>query len=434
MTQPPSWWESLVADPVTQRFGIDWRDPSDFKPVTDESWTGTMSNELLDSLDARARDSKVLIASGPSIKRRGTTEPSTVHWYLDPAEPQQLWCALDECYAAWLWIPVAPTAEAIADALEQSHPSPQLNRQQLTKFNRGFLGFAHEVAIPQIHSGDMVAFNGPDLDRYVTGIQYLEFGSWASSRLDDPLQADVDYESPQAVLTAANQRNIQAQLLGRIPSKTWRTLHSRSYLSFEVHTRDVVCVSVRYRPSPSSHHSVVAALNSEYDSHFPADLPLDVVGALAGFQYAREHHLIHNLTQPEHSQQLSAAIRIFAALWSGDLQQTFQLREFCKHEDPDVRLALARVASWYGYRFLLEEIALAETAPDTIASLESLIIQGSKADVFNAFADDFEDRPVIVDRNGEHVETWGHSDDEVPDEDDIDDGDQDWDEDAERNK
>jgi hypothetical protein len=418
MTQPPDWWESLIADPVTQRLGIDWHAPSDWKPVDDEAWTGTMSNELLDSMDAQQRAGKVLVGSGPAVSRRAMGHDSKVNWFLDPEQPQQLWCALGEFYAAWLWVPIAPTASAVAEVLSASHPRPELTRLDLTSFTRGFLGFRDEVLVPHVYSGDMVELNGHDLDRYFTGVEYVEQSSWASAKLDDPMRDEVESVSPVVMLAASKQNNSNTQLLGRIPSMTWRTAHSRSYLSFEIHSRAVVCASVRYRPAPASHQDVVKRLNDEYNADFPTDLPLDVIGALSGFNFARETGLIHNLTEPEDMDQLAAGIRIFAALWCGDLKQTARLREFAGHEEPTVRLAVAQAASWYGYRFLLEEIALAETEPDMIAALENLVIQGSDPDTFNAFGDHFHEQPVMIDRNGDAVHTWTHDpgDDEPEDE------------------
>jgi hypothetical protein len=67
--------------------------------------------------------------------------------------------------------------------------------------------------------------------------------------------------TPLPAITGFKRRNhTSAQMLGRIPSMTWRTVHSRSYVSFEIHQRDIVCAAVHYRPSPESHQKVGGAI------------------------------------------------------------------------------------------------------------------------------------------------------------------------------
>ena len=410
MRQPPDWWADLIAETTARQLGIRWNNPDEFKPVDDEAWTGTMSNEHLDALDAQQRAGKVVVGTGPQVTNRGTGTTATVQWYLDPAAPQRLWCALAEFYPAWLWIDVEPRADELAAVLSASHPKPRLDRRTLTAFSRGFLGFRPEVGIPNIHSGEMVPFNGADLDGYFGGVRYVEPGGWGSSRLDDPLPDDLPVGDPDDLAAAAGVDS-HAQLLGRVPSMTWRTLHSRSHLSFEVHMRGLVYAAVRYRPSPPTHRAVLRRFNENYRSCFPLDMPLDVVGALAGFQFATEETLEPFLTEPRDTIELATGLRVFAGLWCGDLRRVHRLREFADHTDPGVRLELARAANWYGYRFLLEEIALAETDPEMVANLEGLIIEGSRPDTFNAFGDHFDERPIMIDRNGAPVDTWDDADD-----------------------
>lgn len=404
MTQPP-WWETVTKDPLTQELGISWRDPESFEPAAEQAWTGTMSNARLDSIDYARRRRKLLVGTGPEVARRDRQHPSRVHWYVDADEPELLWCSLDRSYSAWLWVPIEPTPQAVAEVLSHSHPRTPLTRLDMSATARGFLGFRNDLLIPQVETDGMVPFNGADLDTYFTGVKYLDDGSWASNRFDDPYDDDS---------VAGSQRRARTQRLGRIPSKSWRTLHSRSYLSIEVHSRAVVCAKAQYRPSPRSHRTVVSRLNTEAETDFPIDLPLDVVGALSGFQFARERDLIHNLTSPENNEQLASGIQIFAALWCGDLRESYRLRDYAAHEDADVRLATAQVANWYGYRFLLEEMALSETDPGLRESLEGLIIQGGSPDTYNAFSESATDGPVIADSNGAPIEAFDGSGSDAP--------------------
>jgi hypothetical protein len=180
---------------------------------------------------------------------------------------------------------------------------------------------------------------------------------------------------------------------------------------------------VQYRTSPASHQKVVAQLRAETGIDYPVDLPLDVIGALGGFGFNRERDLLANLEAPEQPGHLLGGIRVCAALWSGDLRSTMRLREFADHADPEVRLTLARVAQWYGYRFLFEELSLAETDPDLLGRFEYLqITLGSDGgDPYNAFDDYFSGSAIMIDQQGEPVEVENRADwddDEYDDEED----------------
>ena len=420
MTPQPEWWAGLTADPAVRALGVAWRSPEDWEALEDSGPSdGTMTNTAFRGLHTAACEGKYLVGMGPGITRRFMGIDTVACWYLDPAKPDVLWCALDQSYAGWLWVPVGPTVDGIAEVLSSSHPTPALRRTELTSFARGFLGFYGQVELPNVYSGEFVDFNGHDLDRYMTMVHYTEVDSWGSSHLEDPMADDVEPVSPLVMSAFKRQNQTSAQLLGRIPSMTWRTLHSRSYVSFEVHQRDIVCAAVHYRPSPASHRNVVAQLRQETGIDYPVDLPLDVIGTLGGFGFSREQDLIGNLDDPETPDHLMGSMRVLAALWSGNLRHTLRLRRFAADTDPEVRMALARIANWYGYRFLFEDLALTETDPGLLERFECLqVTLGSDGgDRYNAFGDYFSGSPIMVDYNGdavevEHPEAWDDDEDE----------------------
>lgn len=428
MTETPPWWAGLTTSPRTARLGIAWRPPSEWDddPKDEVSLFGTMRTGADEALDARIRAGKVLVGTGPEVMRRGIPLEAPVHWYLDPAEPSRLWCALGPFYFAWLWVPVEPEPAALAEVISHSHPKPSLTDGDMTGFTRGYLGNRDRVVVPHVYSGDMVQFNGHDLDRYFVGVQYAETGHWASSHTNDPLRDDFE-ASPISFLANSRSNNAQAQRLGRIPSMTWRMLHSRAYLSFEIHTRYEVYVSVRYRPSPASHRPVVERLNRELDFDYPTDLPLDVIGALNGFLLSSEGELAPHLDVPYEDVD-PMALRVHAALWCGDMRRTRRLADYVGHPSREVRVELARLANWYGYAWLAEELALAETEPELREAFEDLAVSGGNPDTYNAFNDYFSDLPIMIDDAGRPVATW--SDDEEDEdyenyEDEDDDGDED---------
>lgn len=403
----PPWWQAVTEADSVRESGIEWRQPGEWTPADETSDGGTLSNEVTRALDAEIREGKLLVGTGPSITMRGMGIDIDAHWYLDPAAPEKLWCALGYFFDARLWIPVDPTPDALAEVLSSSHPKPESPTRALTGFARGFLGFRDEVLIPNVYDGQMVPFNGHDLDRYTTMMSYLEHSSWGSAHAEDPYRDDFEAVSPLEMGAYEQQHQLKAQLLGRVPSMTWRALHSRALLSFEIHARGLVFAAVRYRPTPKSHHVVVERLNAALDMNYPLDLPLDVLGALTCFDFLTEPDLAHLLDEPESGQHLATALHVYAALWHGDVRATLRLREFVAHPEPEVRRAVRRVAADYNYRFLFEEAALADPRAEDLEQLERFLIFGGEPDNYNAFGDHFAgQQPVMVDKEGREVEVY----------------------------
>lgn len=403
----PQWWQSLTEDEAVTALGITWREPKDWEPPGEDSSAGTLNNEATRELDAQIRESALLVGTGPSVSMRGLGIEAVAAWYLDPSDPQRLWCALGDFYDPRLWIPVDPNPDALAEVLSASHPKPASPNTELTGFVRAFLGFRREVLLPNVYGGQLVPFNGHDLDRYTTLMRYLEHASWGSSHAEDPYQDDFEAVSPLELGAYEQRHRLKAQLLGCVPSMTWRTLHSRSLLSFEIHSRGLVFAAVRYRPTPKSHHAVVERVNTAFDMNYPLDLPLDVLGALTCFDFLTEPDLGHLLDEPESGKHLATALHVYAALWHGDLRKTLRLRDFVAHPEPEVRQAVLRVAADYNYRFLFEEAALADPESPDLPQLERFLIFGGDPDNYNAFGDDFAgQQPVMVDKDGRPVEVY----------------------------
>lgn len=422
----PPWWDALTNDATLREPGIDWRPPAEWAPGDKpDTVMGTIQVPRFEDADTRLRAGKVAVGTGPVTTRRGMGHDVAVTWYLDPEAPDRLWCALCDDYPAWLWIPVEPAAAPITAVLAGMFPRPELFATDLTAFARGFLGMTSEVRVPNVYTGEFVELNGLDLDRYFTGVPFVEPQSWGSAHLDDPLRDDIGSVSPIVALAVARNGGHKQQRIGRIPSMTWRTMHSRSYLSIEIHQRSLVCAAVRYRPAPPAHQAVVAAVNERFDTWFPADLPLDVIGALTGYYYSDEADLIGNLTDPEDPDQLALGLRIISALRCGDLRRTLRIREYASHQEPVVRLALAQIADWYNYRFLFEDLLRHETDPTIAAAITDRLLRGSDPDAYNAFGDFFDGEPLYVDEDGNGVavaDRWSDDEDEEGDEDEGDDG------------
>ncbi|MFC4053410.1 hypothetical protein ACFOY4_27305 [Actinomadura syzygii] len=415
----PDWWPGLTAE----RLGVDWLDPADWEPAwqhVEES--GTASREHRDLDDELLRKGKLLVGTGPGTVRRWTGQRLAAAWYFDPSEPGLLWCALGGFYPAWLWIPLRPTAAGVRAALGAPFPARPAPRAELTGFVRGFLGALHQVTVPYVPvedpswaavpTGELVPLDGGALDRYMKTVKFADPQPWGGAREEDPYPEELPWDAGHLTDFLPVRDGHRMQRLGRVPSMTWRTLHSRSHLSVEIHTREVVCAAVRYRPSPESHRAVVRRVNEVHGDRFPEDLPLDAVGVLAGWEFDVEDDLYHHLDDPD-ADTAGFALRCLAALRHGDLRRTLELREWAAHPDPAVRADLVLLAHSYDHRFLLQELALAETDPDELARLEDLLDRAPGPDAFNAFRDDFGGAPVMVDESGVPVDTWDDDEEDV---------------------
>jgi hypothetical protein len=130
---------------------VQWKRPEDWQSPNSEDalfGAGTMSLASRTERHKAVSESKLLVGTGPGIARRLMDGDTDVHWYLDPEEPDVLWCALGYAYPAWLWVPVEPNAAALAEVLSASHPRPELRLTELTETARGYLGFLDEVDVP----------------------------------------------------------------------------------------------------------------------------------------------------------------------------------------------------------------------------------------------------------------------------------------------
>lgn len=55
-----------------------------------------------------------------------------------------------------------------------------------TRHERGFVGNLDDLSLPNMHTGDPVAFSGPNLDRYFSWVPFVDGDSWGSAHDDDP--------------------------------------------------------------------------------------------------------------------------------------------------------------------------------------------------------------------------------------------------------
>jgi hypothetical protein len=167
---------------------------------------------------------------------------------------------------------------------------------------------------------------------------------------------------------------VAQQARGHVWSETRRTRHSRSYLTIEVHHRDVFVAEVRYRPSP--HVAVIEAMNAHFGCDYPTDMPVDAVAALLGFQFDGAADLEAELSRATDPEQLSALLYVLSALRHDDLGALPLWRRYLEHPSLDVRSTIGDIAVAYNYEVVLEEMSLREPDPELRAEIEALLDEG----------------------------------------------------------
>jgi hypothetical protein len=104
---------------------------------------------------------KLLVGTGPVVQptsqgavvQRGDEARGEGAFYLDPNDPTRLWFAFLDDAAPILWLPVEPTFAAMKAAIESMRPSDQ----PLSKHVRAWMGWADDLRVPNVYSGELVA-------------------------------------------------------------------------------------------------------------------------------------------------------------------------------------------------------------------------------------------------------------------------------------
>ena len=183
VAEPPAWLSTLGSDGLGAACGVrllpteEWSEPD-----LDRYPAHTIYNPALVGADRAVRTGKVLVATGPSTPVRDGSYTQDVQWHVDPAAPDRLWCALSSSYPGWLWVPVEPSAEALAEVLRGMFPRPALRRVDFTRHERGHLGLCTAVKLPHVYSGDFVEFG-------MSGPPGIPGGSCAIPRKVSPIEA-----------------------------------------------------------------------------------------------------------------------------------------------------------------------------------------------------------------------------------------------------
>jgi tetratricopeptide (TPR) repeat protein len=384
----PSWLQQLRSTDL----GLQWLDEDESLRRT-AAWadvwggsgpTGTLHTAATLELARTMLHGRRIVARGPSTRRREGTEEFS--WLvIDVRKPESLFLALSEAYPPFLWIDAGTTEQTLAAALAEFFPQPELSRVELAATARGFMGYRLQFGVPSPYTGGIEPANALELDHHFTLNPFLETASWGSAYTEDPWPAVIPKQPRFEAKFAERQRKVAEQARGAVWSVTRRTRHSRSYLSVELHHRDVFVLEVRYRPSRQI--ALVDRLNNHFGCDYPLDMPPDAIGALLGFRFDSAADLLAQVDATSSPDEIAGLLSVISALRHTDLSMVRVYRRYMDHPDPVVRTTLCNVFAAYNFESLLEEMTVIEPDAEIAAQLERLLDEGIPVTELDPYSD-----------------------------------------------
>ncbi len=375
VAQPPQWLVQLRAGGEVP--GCSFLDSDTILANAEKgigpSFGDSMHTEAVVQYVRKHRPHMVQVAEGPDYVSRS---PGWSAWYVDSRSPDRLLFAPAGDAPSFLWIPTEGTLDGIASALSGYYPDPWPTRADLPAVARGFMGYREHIGVQHpLYAGHLPATR-ENLANYFNAVMFVQPGWWGNSCLDDPYPRGADTSLP---LGGMPRLGLDLQWIGEtakeqqpgVPSMTWRTAQSRSYLSIEGHRGELFVANVCYRPS--NHPHVVEAMDAEFGCTFPLDLPVDVIGALLGFDFSTLDMWEGRLAEETNTPDIVGQLEIALALAFGDLDGVDRLRPHMAHDDPATRAYVLNLIGSYQYLWILEEFARTEPEPGLSEQLQKAL-------------------------------------------------------------
>ncbi|MCB9719100.1 MAG: tetratricopeptide repeat protein [Myxococcales bacterium] len=396
-----TWMPALRRSPELEHLGVTWLGEAESARISEglgelyrEGPLGTIHTPATLGRSRELLAERCAVARGPSSRtREGVAESSLL--FIDRMRPHEgLWLALSESIPPFLWIRVEPRPAALELALAELYPRPRRTRVEMPAVARGFLGYRSRFLVPSPYTGGLEPATMLELDRHLTINPFVESGAWGSAYDDDPWPDEIPEQPELTHKISLRQREVAEQAPGHVWTQTRRTRHSRSYLTIEVHHRDLFVVEARYQPS--RHGSVVEAMNAHFGCDYPVDMPVDVVAALLGFQFDGAGDLEAQLAGTEDPEQLAGLLLVISALRHDDPGVLALYRERLEHPDATVRGTIAEIAMAYNYEVLLEEMSVREPDLELREEIEAVLDGGIPFEEHDPYEDASADEGVEV--------------------------------------
>jgi len=322
----------------------------------------------------RARVARAVpVAVGPKRVARITGIEQAIMLMFDEASPDRLWATLDPSLPPLLWIPLGNTRTQIDDALAPYLVEQPVPAARLPKRARGFMGTAEQLGAGIEEIENCVVLHEP----------WIDPPSWGSQYDDDPYPQVLP---PMNVLVQTRVvHEYMRQAPGRLRSTSYRSLWSRSSLTFECHPFEAFVAAVRY--APSRHSAVIHELNTHHGTRLPVDLPVDLAASLLRCAFVEEHTLRAELASASFADPFLALA--LCAVAPGQTSTIDTLRDLATMSE--MVGPVAQVADAYGYDSLLLELLAEVQDPRIRDALEQALAPSDAMDVPDG--DDLDDGP-----------------------------------------
>lgn len=369
----PDWFQQLQAATPTEQSGILWRTeaasttPKGIKKQVAE-YKDNLNEEQLDQAAAflqHATQVGVGVPGGPfSVQpRAGLAVSFAPQFWIDHDAPDQLLCALNKACPPLLWFPVGQTLAAIRSTLavyfpgrppdpavpslaqmvrlRQEYPRPEWPTEWVTV--RLLFGLVEDMANVE--------------NSFVFLSEFCrDFNAQAT--------AETMTHKPVAI-TAFNTVNSYAEII--LEQHQWLTYS----LDDEESEGHPVVAQITYPPAGQA--AVVTAFNGDADTDFPADVPVDVLGALLRFPIKDLARLRLSLDEAEDPVDITYVMGLLVAVDNDNDTLIPALRPYMTHASPQVRAKVARYAHVRAHDDLVREMLAVEQDPEAQTTMHALL-------------------------------------------------------------
>jgi hypothetical protein len=288
-----------------------------------------------------------IVALGPAARLR-CHRPSPSFIVFDLTRPDSLFFLPGDLFPPSLWIDLKQDPARLLSAFAEYLPSENSPELSLTKSVRGFLGSEQDLEM------DL-----DDFAQWLTLHPLTDNKGWGSIHESDPFEVEEPASKRSLPVVKADDDELD-QADDAIPSVSFRTKYSRSIIRIEDHD-DFFVIQAKYRPTD---------LSGRLSDKIPADVPADLAGILAHLAFDDEGAIrgyLQNATSPD---DLPYLIFVLSLIKYSDLSLVNDLRHYANHDNSDVRIAVADIASRMDYDFLLQEMSVSEKDPELKRKLE----------------------------------------------------------------
>ena len=326
--------------------------------------------------------------------RGGAVTPA---FYLDPADPSQLWYAPSPELPAALFVPLPATREAVERAVNELGPRTRPVELAEQRTVRAYMGALATLQVPSPYSGELEQAGPHELDRHFNFSPAVTPHAWGSAYVADPLEGQKQSSTFESMIAL---RAMREQEEDAVPRFTRRAQFSRAHVAMEIHAGGHYFWEIRYRPSLWT-GDVITRFNAITDHDFPADLPVDAAAAIHGFLFLDADQLAAALAKETVPGMRGALVSAALGVALDDIGEAGRLARAAFAAGGPEALAAIDAALQYNWQFLVEEFGVTTDDAEVREQLESFIADGLG--------------PPAVDEHGEPLDMYGDADDDEHD-------------------